>query len=189
MVSEKHPFMKELELHKAFMLIEPGPVTMISTRGKDGRDNVFTLTWITVLDWSPRLAMCTGPWNYSYEALMKTKECVVNIATADMLETVLKVGTCSGREVDKFAEFGLTAVGGSRVDAPLVGECWAQIECRVADHIAAHNIFILEGLKAWHNPAHKDKRLLHAIGDGTFTADGETFHRRAEMGDKLPPGV
>jgi flavin reductase (DIM6/NTAB) family NADH-FMN oxidoreductase RutF len=181
--------MKALELHKAFMLIEPGPVTMVSTRGADGRANVFTLTWITVLDWTPRLAMCTGAWNFSCEALMKTRECVVNIATADMLDMALKVGTCSGRETYKFEKFGLTAVDASKVAAPIVGECWAQIECRVVDHIAAHDIFILEGVAAWQNPAHKDKRLLHAIGDGTFTADGEVYHRRAEMGDKLPPGV
>lgn len=181
--------MKELELGKAFMLIEPGPVTMISTRGRDGRANVFTLTWITVLDWTPRFALCTGPWNFSYQALMATKECVVNIATADMLDMALKVGTCSGSDTDKFEKFGLTAVDTSQVSAPLLGEVWASVECRVVDHIEKHNIFILEGVAAWQNPAHKDKRLLHAIGDGTFTADGEVFHRRAEMGDKLPPGV
>lgn len=181
--------MKEFELHKAFTFIEPRPVTMITTRDRDGKANVFTLTWITVLDWTPRLALCTGPWNYSYEALVHTKECVVTIATADLLPTILEVGTCSGREVDKFERFGLTALPASRVSAPLLGEAPAQIECCVLDHISAHNIFVLEGLAAWHDPGHKDKRLLHAVGDGTFTADGEVFHRRAEMGDKLPPGV
>lgn len=181
--------MKELELGKAFTLIEPGPVTMISTRGRDGRANVFTLTWIMVLDWTPRFALCTGPWNFSYEALMKTKECVVNIATADVLDLALKVGTCSGRDTDKFEKFSLTPRDASKVSAPLVGQCWASVECRVVDHISAHDIFVLEGVAAWQNPDHKDKRLLHAIGDGTFTADGELFHRRAEMGDKLPPGV
>jgi flavin reductase (DIM6/NTAB) family NADH-FMN oxidoreductase RutF len=181
--------MKPLDLHKAFMLIEPGPVTMISTRGADGRAHVFTLTWITVLDWSPRFALCTGAWNYSHDALISSGECVVGIATADLLDTILAVGTTSGREVDKFARFGLTSLPASRVSAPLIGECRAQIECRVVDHIAAHNIFVLEGLAAWENPAHLDKRLLHAIGDGTFTSDGEVFHRRTAMGDKLPPGV
>ncbi len=171
------------------MLVEPGPVTMITTRGRDGHANVMTLTWITVLDWTPRFALCTGPWNYSYEALVGTRECVVAIATADLIETVLDVGTCSGRDVDKFERFGLTALKASHVSAPLIGECRAQVECRVVDHIAAHNIFVLEGVAAWENPAHKDKRLLHAVGDGTFTADGEVFHRRARMGDKLPPGV
>ncbi len=181
--------MEKLELNKAFMLIEPGPVTMISTRGMDGRANVFTLTWITVLDWTPRFALCTGPWNYSYEALVHRKECVVNIVTADMLETALDVGTCSGRDSDKFGKFDIETHDASRVDVPLLSGCWAQVECRVVDHISAHNIFVLEGVAAWQNHAHKDKRLLHAIGDGTFTADGETFHRRARMGAKLPPGV
>jgi flavin reductase (DIM6/NTAB) family NADH-FMN oxidoreductase RutF len=181
--------MKELELGRAFMLIEPGPVTMIGTRGTDGRPNLMTLTWITVLDWTPRFALCTGAWNFSYHALTQTKQCTVNIATADLLETILDVGTCSGRDTDKFAKFSLTEVEGSHVAAPLVGECMAGVECRVVDHVERHGIFVLEGVAAWHNPSHKDKRLLHAIGDGTFTADGEVFHRRARMGDKLPPGV
>ena len=180
--------MKELELQKAFMLIEPGPVVMISTM-HNGKPNVMTLTWITVMDWTPRFALVTGAWNYSYEAMMESRECVIGIATADLVETILDVGTVSGRYVDKFARFGLTAMPASHVAAPLIGECWANIECRVADHIEKYNVFVLDGIKAWTNPAHKDKRLLHAIGDGTFTADGETFHRRARMGDKLPPGV
>ncbi len=180
--------MKELELSKAFMLIEPGPVTMIAT-SRAGKHNVMTLTWITVMDWTPRLVLCTGPWNYSYEALTKTGECVIGIATADLVETILDVGTVSGREVDKFARFGLKALPASQVKAPLIGACYANIECRVADHIPSHNLFILDGLRAWVDPEHKDKRLLHAVGDGTFTADGEIFHRRERMGDKLPPGV
>lgn len=180
--------MENLELQKAFLLIEPGPVTLIAT-SLGGRPNVMTLTWITVMDWTPRFALVTGPWNYSYEALMKNRECVVGIATADLIETVLDVGTVSGRGVDKFARFGLTPLPASHVGAPLIGECWANIECRVIDHIEKHNIFVLEGIEAWTNPAHKDKRLLHAVGDGTFTADGEIFHRRGRMGDKLPPGV
>ncbi len=180
--------MRELELQKAFMLVEPGPVTMVST-SLEGRANVMTLTWITVLDWTPRFALCTGAWNYSFEALVKTGECVVGIATADLVETILDVGTVSGREVDKFTRFELTPLPASHVAAPLIGECYANIECRVADHIKRHNIFVLEGIKAWTNPAHRDKRLLHAVGDGTFTADGEVFHRRVRMGDKLPPGV
>ncbi len=170
------------------MLIEPGPVTLIAT-AHEGKHNVMTLTWITVMEWTPRFVLCTGPWNFSYEALTRTKECVIGIATADRVETILDVGTVSGRDTDKFARFGLTALPASQVKAPLIGECYANIECRVVDHIERHNLFVLDGLKAWVNPAHRDKRLLHAVGDGTFTADGEVFHRRERMGDKLPPGV
>jgi hypothetical protein len=48
---------------------------------------------------------------------------------------------------------------------------------------------VLDGVKAWIDEERKEKRILHARGDGTFIADGEIFERREKMGDKLPPGV
>ena len=180
--------MKELELQKAFMLIEPGPVTMITTSHAE-KNNVMTITWTMVLDFSPKFALCTGPWNYSYEALMETKECVIGIATADLVETILDAGTATGRDTDKFARFGLTALPATLVKAPLIKECYANIECRVVDYVKRHNIFVLDGIKAWINEDRPEKRILHARGDGTFIADGEIFERRERMGDKLPSGV
>ena len=180
--------MKEFELQKAFMLIEPGPVTLLTT-SHGGKNNVMTISWTMVMDFTPQFALLTGPWNYSYEALIKTKECVIGITTADLIETILDVGTTSGRETDKFSRFGLTALSASIVDAPLIKECYANIECRVVDHIKQHNIFVLDGVKAWIDEQREEKRILHARGDGTFIADGEIFERRGRMGDKLPPGV
>jgi flavin reductase (DIM6/NTAB) family NADH-FMN oxidoreductase RutF len=180
--------MKELELQKAFMLIEPGPVTLITTC-QGGKNNVMTISWTMVMDFTPQFALLTGPWNYSYEALVETRECVIGIATADLLETILDVGTTSGRERDKFSRFGLTALPATLVGAPIIKECYVNIECKVVDHIKQHNIFVLDGVKAWIDEQRKEKRILHARGDGTFIADGEIFERRERMGDKLPPGV
>ena len=180
--------MKELELQKAFMLIEPGPVTLVTTC-MGGKNNVMTISWTMVMDFTPRFALLTGAWNYSYKALVKTGECVIGIATADLIETILDVGTSSGIETDKFATFGLTALPASQVGAPLIKECYANIECRVVDHIKSHNIFVLDGVKAWIDEERKEKRILHARGDGVFFADGEIYERRERMKDKLPPGV
>jgi flavin reductase (DIM6/NTAB) family NADH-FMN oxidoreductase RutF len=180
--------MQELELQKAFMLIEPGPVTMITT-SHEGKHNIMTISWTMVMDFTPRFALCTGQWNYSYEALVKTGECVIGIATADLVDTILNVGTTTGRETDKFARFALTPLPASRVTAPLIKECYVNIECRVANHIKQHDIFVLDGIKAWIDEKREEKRILHARGDGTFIADGEIFERRERMGDKLPPGV
>jgi len=180
--------MKELELQKAFMLIEPGPVTMITT-SHEGKHNIMTISWTMVMDFTPRFALLTGLWNYSCEALIKTGECVIGIVTADLVDTMLDVGTTTGKETDKFARFGLTPLPASQVSAPLIKECYANIECRVVDHIKQHNIFVLDGVKAWIDEERKEKRILHARGDGTFIADGEIFERREKMGDKLPPGV
>ena len=137
--------MESLAISRAFTLIEPGPVVLVTTC--DGhKDNVMTISWTMVLDFSASFALTTGPWNYSYAALEKTKECVIGIPAVDMLDTVIGVGTCSGRDVDKFEKFGLTRVKATHVHPPLIKDCIANIECRVIDIIERHNIVVLEGV-------------------------------------------
>ena len=180
--------MRAFPLRKAFTLLEPGPVVLVTT--SDGRrDNVMTISWTMVLDFTPRFALTTGAWNHSYAALRKTKECVIALPTIDLLDTVVGIGTCSGTDTDKFARFGLTAVRGKRVRAPLIRECLANIECRVVDIVRKHDIVVLEGMAAHHDPARKERRLVHAVGDGTFIVDGRRFDRRRAMRARLPPGV
>ena len=180
--------MRPMRIERAFTLIEPGPVVLVTTRD-GGRDNVMTISWTMVVDFTPVFALTTGPWNYSYAALRKSRECVIAIPTIDMIDRVVGVGTCSGREADKFAKFGLTRRKGRRVRAPLIEECLANIECRVIDIVARHNIVVLKGLAAWRNPSRKEKRTLHAVGDGTFVVDGRRLDRRRMMRSKLPAGV
>jgi len=180
--------MKELDLQKAFTLIEQGPVTMVAT-SLNGKNNVMTISWTMVMDFTPRFAFLTGSWNYSYEALVNTKECVIAIPTIDILDAVINAGVTSGGEKDKFSEFGFTALKASEVGAPLIKECYANIECRIIDHIEKHDIFVVDAVKAWIDDDREDKRIFHAIGDGTFVTNGETFDRKKQMRDKLPPGV
>jgi flavin reductase (DIM6/NTAB) family NADH-FMN oxidoreductase RutF len=135
------------------------------------------------------LAITTGAWNYSYAALTKTKECVIAIPTVDLLDTVVGVGTCSGPDTDKFEKFGLTRVKAKHVRAPLIAECLANIECRVIDIVKRHDIVVLDGVAAYLDGARKERRLIHAVGDGTFVEDGRHFDRREAMQSKLPSGV
>lgn len=180
--------MQALALSQAFTLLEPGPVTLIATHDGE-KDNIMTITWTMVLGFSARFAITTGPWNYSYAALESTRECVIAIPTAEMLDTVVGIGTCSGQDTDKFQRFGLTPRRGKHVKAPLIAECLANIECRVVDIIESHSILVLDGVAAYYDRSHQDKRMLHAVGDGHFIADGERFDRKVMMGSKLPPGL
>lgn len=180
--------MKTMPLAKAFTLLEPGPVTLITTN--DGKkNNIMTISWTMVMDFTPVFAITTGPWNYSYAALRKTKECVIAIPTVDLLDKVVGVGVCSGEETDKFEKFGFTPVKGKQVNAPLIRECVANIECRIVDIVTRHNIVVLEGLSAYYDSGRKEQRTLHAVGDGTFVVDGRKLDRRAMMESKLPYGV
>ena len=180
--------MHELELGRAFTLIEPGPVVLVTTH--DGqKDNIMTISWTMVMDFTPVFAITTGEWNHSYAALRKNRECVIAIPTVDMLDKVVGIGTCSGSETDKFGKFTLTPVPGKVVKAPLIKECLANIECKVIDIVKKHNIVVLEAVAAWIDTTRKEKRTVHAVGDGTFIVDGRKLDRRKMMASKLPYGV
>jgi flavin reductase (DIM6/NTAB) family NADH-FMN oxidoreductase RutF len=180
--------MRRLKLSKAFTLMESGPVVLITTW--DGKhNNIMTISWTMVLDFTPAFAITTGEWNYSFAALRKTRECVIAIPAVDLLDQVVGIGTCTGADTDKFARFGLTPMQGRFVQAPLISECLANIECRVIDRVKRHNIVVLEGVAAYVNPERREKRAIHAVGDGTFIADGRKFDRRKMMVSKLPPGL
>jgi len=180
--------MRKLKLSKAFTLIESGPVVLVTTH--DGqKDNIMTISWTMVLDFTPVFAITTGEWNHSFLALRKNKECVIAIPTVDMLDTVVGIGTCSGTDTDKFAKFKLTPVQGKVVRPPLIKECFANIECKVIDIVKKHNIVVLEAVAAYIDTARKEKRTLHAVGDGTFIVDGGKIDRRKMMASKIPSGV
>ncbi|HEY5996791.1 MAG TPA: flavin reductase family protein [Candidatus Deferrimicrobiaceae bacterium] len=180
--------MEEFPISKAFTLVESGPVVLVATN--DGKkNNIMTISWTMVVDFSPRFAMTTGPWNHSFDALRKTRECVISIPTIDMLDTVVGIGTCSGADTEKFDRFRLTPATGAHVKAPLIKECLANIECRVVDIVKKHNIVVLEGVAAYFDRSRKEKRTVHAVGDGTFIVDGRTLDRKEMMRSKLPAGV
>ncbi|WP_029043665.1 MULTISPECIES: flavin reductase family protein [Cupriavidus] len=180
--------MRQMEMSKVFTLMESGPVVLVTTH--DGqKDNIMTISWTMVMDFTPVFALTTGAWNYSYAALRKHEECVIAIPTVDMLDTVVGIGTCSGADTDKFARFRLTPVPGKVVKAPLIRECFANIECKVIDIVKKHDIVVLEAVAAWIDPERKEQRMVHAVGDGTFIVDGRKFDRREMMASKLPPGV
>ena len=180
--------MKKFPIQKAFTFLEPGPVVLVTTFNKN-RPNILTLSWTMVLDFTPRFAFMTGPWNFSCKALLKNRECVIAIPTVELAKKTVQIGSCSGAEVDKFKKFKLTALEASSVNAPLIQECYANIECRVVDHINKHNIFILDGVKAWVHDQQKAPSFFHAVGDGRFIVDGKKINHRKIMIDKLPAGV
>lgn len=180
--------METMPISKAFTLLEPGPVVLVTT--SDGtKHNLMTISWTMVMDFTPRFAITTGPWNYSYGALRTSKECVIAIPTVDLLDTVVGVGTCSGSDTDKCEKFGLTPLAGSHVRAPLIKECLANIECTVVDIITKHHIVVLDGVAAYFDSARKEQRTVHAVGDGTFVVDGRRLNRRKMMTAKLPDGI
>ena len=179
---------REIALAKALTFIEPGPVVLVTTF--DGKkNNVMTISWIMPIDFDGHFVIASGPWNYSFNTLLKTKECAVCIPAQDMLQTVVKIGDVSGADCDKFAHFALQALPAKTVQAPLIAGCQACLECQVTDVISRYGFVVLQAKRLVRDKAKARGRLWHAVGDGTFTLDGKKSNCRRLMKDKLPPGL
>ncbi len=174
---------KELPLSKVYQLLEPGPVVLLATAHK-GRANVMAMSWQMMIEFEPPQVACVvSGKDYSFAALRATRECVIAIPARKLATTVVKVGNSSGRDTDKFAAFGLTKMPAARVDPPLIAECFANLECKVTDtaFVNKYNLFILEVLKAWIDPAQKQPKTIHHRGYGSFVVDGPTITLKSRM--------
>jgi flavin reductase (DIM6/NTAB) family NADH-FMN oxidoreductase RutF len=180
---------EEFPLSKVYQLLEPGPVALLTTRGKARGGatppaNVMTLSWHMMVDFTPPLIACVvSSAGHSFAALRGVGECVIGIPGVELAPKVVQVGNSSGRDVDKFKAFGLTPAPSRRVGPPLVAECFANLECTVADtrFVNKYNIFIIEVVMAWINPARKDARTIHHCGHGRFKVDGEVIQLESRM--------
>ena len=175
--------MKNLDLSKVYQLLEPGPVVLLTTTHK-GHANIMTMSWHMMVEFEPPLVACVvSNADHSFAALRATKECVIAIPGLGLAQTVVGIGNCSGRDVDKFTKFGLTQTPASCVAPPLVSECFANLECKVVDtHLVnKFNLFVLEVLKAWRNPAQKNPKTIHHQGYGRFAVDGEIIKLKSRM--------
>jgi flavin reductase (DIM6/NTAB) family NADH-FMN oxidoreductase RutF len=175
--------MREIPVSKAYRLIEPGPVLLVTTMDK-GRPNIMTIGFHMMVQHEPPLIACIiGPWDYTYKTLRATKECVLAVPGVDLASKVVDIGNCSGEEIDKFETFRLTQVPGKKVKAPLIGECLANIECKVKDTqlVNKYSLFVLEAIRTCVNSDRKEQRTFHHKGDGTFTVDGRTINLQERM--------
>jgi flavin reductase (DIM6/NTAB) family NADH-FMN oxidoreductase RutF len=113
----------------------------------------MTMSWHMMVDFEPPLIACiVSNRDHSFVALRATKERVIAIPAVDLAPKVVAVGNCSGRDVDSFEAFRLMPAKAERVTAPLIAECFANVECNVVDTrlVNKYGLFVLEGLKRQH---------------------------------------
>lgn len=174
--------------------LEPGPIVLVSAEWQ-GRRNIMTMGWHTVMEFSPSLVGCViASSNHSFELVRQSRECVINLPTTALLDTVVGIGTTTGSEIDKFDHFGLTseAVAGApeRFSAPAIRECHAQFACRLHDDslVDKYNFFIWEVVAARAARSPKHPETLHYTGEGVFMVAGKVVSRRSKALLGMEPG-
>jgi flavin reductase (DIM6/NTAB) family NADH-FMN oxidoreductase RutF len=163
--------------------LEPGPIVLVSSAWR-GETNIMTMGWHMVMEFEPSLIGCyIWSENHSFEMIRKSRECVINIPTTELAPKVVGIGNTSGADVDKFAKFKLTAVRGEKVKAPLVGECYANFECKLVDSslIRKYSLFVLEVVKAHVATSPEYPRTIHYRGDGVFMISGTNTSRYRKL--------
>ena len=163
--------------------LETGPIVLVSSAWK-GKTNIMTMGWHMMMQFKPALFGCyIWEENHSFEMIRRSKECVINVPTVDLVDKVVGVGNCTGGKVDKFEKFGLTPLPADKVGAPLIKECYANFECQLADArmISSYGLFIWEVVKAHVATRPKNPRTLHYRGQGDFIVAGRSISRREKF--------
>lgn len=126
-------------------MLYPLPVVMVSCARPNEKPNIVTIAWTGTINSDPAmLSISVRRSRYSYDIIKETGEFVVNLTTKELAFATDYCGVKSGRDVDKFAECGLTPLESSVVSCPGIEESPVNIECKVEDIIplGSHDMII-----------------------------------------------
>jgi len=156
---------KEFDLHgqdvmKLSWLLSNGQVVMLTCCNTIKSINgIIALSWVTPTSHEPLLftaSVGNGPkgadsYRVCYSLINETKEFGLNLPAANLSESIIKVGTTHSDEVDKFAEAQLTPMESRKISAPLIKECFLNIECKVLEQFITgdHTVFVAEPVVAY----------------------------------------
>ena len=161
-------------------MLYPLPAVLVTTRGRDGKDNIITVAWTgTVCTNPPILYISVRPERYSYKALKETGEFVVNLTTEDMAKETDFCGVRSGRDMDKFERTGLHKAEASIVEAPIILESPVNIECRIREEIplGSHSMFLADVVHVTVEDEYMDQRgTFHLEQANPIVYSHGTYH-------------
>jgi len=122
------------------------PVALISTLNPDGTPNLAPMSSAWWLGWTCMLGL--GQMGQTGDNLIRTRECVINLPSADLVSHVDRLALTTGKdpvpalkkdwgyryEPAKFEEAGFTSVASEVVAPPRVRECPVQMEGLLHHH-------------------------------------------------------
>jgi flavin reductase (DIM6/NTAB) family NADH-FMN oxidoreductase RutF len=178
----------DVPLAKAYLLLNHGPVTLVSSRSGP-RSNVMAASWAMPLDFDPpKVVVVIDRNTLTRELVDASGEFALNVPPRGLTDTTIGVGSVTGREVDKWSQFGIATLPAAKIAAPLIGGCIAWLECRVLDERPTQqrcDLFIAEVVAAsaddsvfsagrWHF-GDDALRSVHYVAGGQFFTTGEPY--------------
>jgi flavin reductase (DIM6/NTAB) family NADH-FMN oxidoreductase RutF len=178
-----------------YRLLNHGPTTLVTSCLPDGSSvNVMAAAWVMPLDFEPpKVAVVVAQDTLTRERFEATRELSLSVPTVAIVDATYRVGSVSGREVEKLSELGLATAPATRVRPPLVETgCVAWLELEAYDEPAVlekYDLVVAEVVAAWAEDAvfrdrewrfKKDdpRRTIHHMAKGVFFATGERIEAR-----------
>lgn len=164
----------------------PVPAVLVSC-GNMEKPNLFTVAWTGITNTQPpKTYISVRKSRHSYSLIKESGEFVINLTTAAMVKAVDFCGVRSGKDIDKFAHCGLTAIEATEVSAPMVAESPLSIECRVTQMIelGTHDMFLADilSVSAEESLIDRNGRLMLDAADLTAYCHGEYFTLGKKIG-------
>jgi flavin reductase (DIM6/NTAB) family NADH-FMN oxidoreductase RutF len=106
---------------------------LLVAEGKNNKPNTMTIGWgFLGTIWSkPVFVVAVRHSRHTFKLMEESDSFTVCLPAKGMSEALEICGTKSGRDMDKFKEFGFTAVKGKTVGAPYIKECPVHFECKI----------------------------------------------------------
>jgi flavin reductase (DIM6/NTAB) family NADH-FMN oxidoreductase RutF len=121
----------DLDVNEAIAQLPPAPVMLVASGDKEEDWNVTTIGMFNVFSLFPVVVgIGVKTSRHIFKLISESSDFTINIPPVELMEAVEVCGTESGVRKNKFKEAGLTPVKGRRVKAPVIKECWLNIECR-----------------------------------------------------------
>jgi flavin reductase (DIM6/NTAB) family NADH-FMN oxidoreductase RutF len=141
---------QEVPLSVAHRLLAGSPVVLLTVNAGE-LSEVTTVPWTVPLSLDPlQVGVLVYPRHFAHELIDDAEEFALNVICFDILKQARFCGTVSGREVDKWKQTGLTPAEAREVEAPLIEECIAHLECGLVDRRTHgdHTLFVGQVLAA-----------------------------------------
>lgn len=121
--------------HDPFKAIaSPRPIGWIGTKAADGSLNLAPYSFFNAISDRPKLVMfASSGYKDSVRNIEDTGEFTASFASRNLSDAVNLTSVPAAHGESEFAIAGLTPVEGTLVKAPLVGEAFAALECRMTE--------------------------------------------------------
>ena len=120
---------------KEFVMGIPTPLFLVTTYKSNGQPNATMQSWAGFTSANHgggyyAILCSVNKHGHLYQSLIEKKEAVLNFMSADLYESCMQTIRNNQFEADEITASGLTAEKASWTDAPMVAECFMNLECR-----------------------------------------------------------